>query len=199
LNYLAHAYLSFGHPEILVGNLVSDFVKGKKKFDFPEGIQKGIALHRSIDNFTDTHAATKEAKEVFRAHYRLYSGAFVDVVYDHFLATDENEFTQQSLFDLSQQVYADIDRHTAWLPERFARFFPYMKSQNWLFNYQASLWVARSMEGVVRRSTYLTESGTAYQLFEQHYQLLQQCYRQFWKDMKPYAKEQFELLTLGTS
>ena len=31
VNYLAHAYLSFGDPEILTGNLISDFVKGKKK------------------------------------------------------------------------------------------------------------------------------------------------------------------------
>lgn len=35
MNYLAHAYLSFNDPEILVGNLISDFVKGKKKFDYP--------------------------------------------------------------------------------------------------------------------------------------------------------------------
>lgn len=30
MNYLAHAYLSFDEPEILVGNMISDFVKGKK-------------------------------------------------------------------------------------------------------------------------------------------------------------------------
>jgi acyl carrier protein phosphodiesterase len=39
MNYLAHAYLSFNDPEILVGNMISDFVKGKKKFDFPLRIQ----------------------------------------------------------------------------------------------------------------------------------------------------------------
>jgi acyl carrier protein phosphodiesterase len=27
-----------------------------------------------IDTFTDEHPATKEAKEFFRPHYRLYSG-----------------------------------------------------------------------------------------------------------------------------
>jgi acyl carrier protein phosphodiesterase len=198
LNYLAHAYLSFGHPAILVGNMISDFVKGRKKFDFPEDIQKGIALHRAIDNFTDTHETTRQAKEIFRPYYRLYSGAFVDVVYDHFLATDENEFRGQALFGFSQQVYADLDRHAIWLPEKFARMFPYMRSQNWLYNYQEPIWIARGMEGVVRRSTYMAESTTAYQLFEQHYQLFQQCYRQFWKDLKLFAKEQYEVLAPGT-
>jgi acyl carrier protein phosphodiesterase len=194
LNYLAHAYLSFGQPEILVGNLISDFVKGKKKYDYPPGIQNGIALHRAIDAFTDEHPATKEAKNIFRPAYRLYSGAFMDIVYDHFLATDENEFPSDTLFDFSQRVYTVMDGYTIWLPPVFLRFFPYMKSQNWLFNYRTHEGMAKSMEGLVRRAAYIAESQTAYQLFEQHYQLLQQYYRQFWKDMKPFAREQYELL-----
>ena len=49
MNYLAHAYLSFNDPDILIGNMISDHVKGKKKFDLPEKIQRGITLHRNID------------------------------------------------------------------------------------------------------------------------------------------------------
>ena len=194
MNYLAHAYLSFGDPEVLAGNLISDFIKGKKKYDYPAGIQKGIALHRAIDTYTDDHPATKEAKEILRPVYRLYSGALVDVLYDHFLATDVNEFTKESLFDFSQQVYASIDRQIQWLPERFTKMFPYMKTQNWLFNYHTMWGTEKSLEGVVRRSRYLTESGTAYHLFEQHYQLFSDCYRQFWKDMLPFARQQYEIL-----
>ena len=194
MNYLAHAYLSFNDPEVLVGNMISDFVKGKKKFDYPAGIQKGIMLHRYIDTFTDTHEATKEAKEIFRPHYRLYSGAFVDVVYDHFLATDSAEFTESSLLDFSQQVYSILDKQIQWLPERFALMFPYMKEHNWLFNYRTKWGTGKSLGGVVRRSAYLTESETAYQLFEQHYQLLQDCFRHFWASAKPFARNQFDLL-----
>ncbi|MEO5564293.1 MAG: ACP phosphodiesterase [Chitinophagaceae bacterium] len=194
MNYLAHAYLSFGDPEILIGNLTSDFIKGKKKFDYLPGVQKGITLHRFIDTYTDEHPATKEAKEILRPAYRLYSGALVDVLYDHFLATDANEFTKDSLFAFSQQVYDTIDRHNSVLPEQFLRLFPYMKSQNWLFNYHTNWGTGKSLEGVVRRAAYLTESETAFRLFEQHYQLFQHCYRQFWKDMRPFAREQYELL-----
>ena len=148
--------------------MISDFVKGKKKFDYPAGIQKGIMLHRHIDNFTDTHEATREAKEIFRPHYRLYSGAFVDVVYDHFLAIEPAEFTESSLHDFSQQVYFTLDKQAQWLPEKFALMFPYMKEHNWLFNYRTSWGTGKSLGGVVRRSVHLTESETAYQLFEEH-------------------------------
>ena len=194
MNYLAHAYLSFNDPDILMGNMISDFVKGKKKFDYPADIQKGIMLHRYIDTFTDTHEATKEAKEIFRPYYRLYSGAFVDLVYDHFLATDTTEFTESSLFDFTQQVYSTLDKQVQYMPERFALMFPYMKEHNWLFNYRTRWGTEKSLGGVVRRSVHLTESDTAFRLFEQHYQLLQDCFRHFWATAKPFARNQFDLL-----
>jgi acyl carrier protein phosphodiesterase len=177
--------------------MISDYVKGKKKFDYPPAIQKGIMLHRAIDTFTDTHEATKEAKEVFRPHYRLYSGAFVDVVYDHFLATDVTEFTESSLFNFSQQVYTTLDKQVQWFPERFATMFPYMKEHNWLFNYRTRWGTGKSLGGVVRRAAYLTESDTAFYLFEQHYQLFQDCYRHFWAALKPFTRQQFDILQPG--
>ncbi len=194
MNYLAHAYLSFDNPEILVGNMISDFVKGKKKFDYPTGIQAGIMLHRIIDTFTDNHPATREAKEFFRPHYRLYSGAFIDVVYDYFLATDATVFTESSLLDFSLQVYTSLEERKQWLPEPFAAMFPYMRSQNWLFNYRTRWGTEKSFGGLVRRAVYLAESDTASSLFEKHYQPLQECYRHFWKDARPFIFNQYEIL-----
>ncbi len=66
MNYLAHAYLSFKNEEILVGNMISDFVKGGSKFNFPVNIQKGIMLHRMIDAFADLHPATKTAINILK-------------------------------------------------------------------------------------------------------------------------------------
>jgi acyl carrier protein phosphodiesterase len=194
MNYLAHAYLSFEDKDILAGNIISDFVKGKRQFDYPSPIHAGIKLHRLIDDFTDQHAATREAKEFFRPDYRLYSGAFIDVVYDHFLATDETEFTDSSLLAFSAKVYDSLEYNRNWLPARFAAMFPFMRSQNWLFNYRSVWGIERSFNGIARRAAYLNESDTAFGLFTKHYQPLQQCYRHFWKDVKPYAFGQFELL-----
>lgn len=194
MNYLAHAYLSFNQPEILVGNLISDFVKGRKKFDYTPGIQKGIALHRGIDHFTDTHEVTREAKEIFRPHYRLYAGAFTDVVYDHFLATDKNEFSAESLLQFSLTVYETVTPFVPLLPEKFRQMFPYMQQQNWLNNYQYNQAIGRSLAGVVRRSAYLTESATAFQLFEMHYGHLQDCYRRFFPELKKFAAEELSIL-----
>jgi acyl carrier protein phosphodiesterase len=188
MNYLAHAYLSFRRPDILTGNLISDFVKGKKMFDYPEGIQQGIRLHRAIDAFTDTHAATAEAKEIFRPHYRLYSGAFVDVMYDHFLANDSKEFSEEGgLMAFSREVYASLDGYVPLFPPGFATVFPYMKQYNWLYGYREREGIMHSFQGLVRRSAYLTESSTAFSLFEEHYTVLQQCYDNFFPSVKAFV------------
>jgi acyl carrier protein phosphodiesterase len=194
MNYLAHAYLSFNNPGIMVGNTISDFVKGRKKFDYPDLIQKGITLHRSIDRFTDNHPVTSQAKEIFRPVYRLYSGAFIDVVYDHFLAIDSNEFTEKSLLDFSQQVYTNLDTHYEWLPAKFSMMLPYMKEQNWLYNYRTNGGTEKSFGGLVRRAKYLNESDTAFELFETNYQLLREYYRQFWPDVKSFALQELQHL-----
>ncbi|HEX4957872.1 MAG TPA: ACP phosphodiesterase [Lacibacter sp.] len=194
MNYLAHAYLSFQQPELLVGNMISDFVKGKKKFDYPEGIQKGIALHRSIDTFTDEHPATKAAKEIFRPHYRLYASAFVDVVYDHFLATDVNHFTKEELKEFADNTYSQLEQYFLWMPERFAGMFPYMKQQNWLYNYHTHWGIEKSLGGVVRRAVYLTESDTAYRLFKEQYELLKGYYDVFFPELYAFTKQQLEQL-----
>ena len=184
MNYLAHAYLSFNRPGILMGNMISDFVKGRKKYEYSKEIQQGIALHREIDSFTDSHFATKEAKVIFRPAYRLYAGAFIDVVYDHFLALDENEFTDKSLEAFTKHTYHLLDQYAGQFPERFKAMYPYMKAQNWLYHYRYREGIQKSLGGVVRRSKYLTESDTAYLLFIGHYDELNQFYQLFFPDLK---------------
>lgn len=194
MNFLAHAVLSFDDPGILTGNMISDFVKGKKKFLLPERILSGVDLHRAIDSFTDQHPVTREAKQIFQPVYRLYSGAFVDVAYDHFLATDPNEFDEQTLLRFSGQVYRQLESSEKWHPAPFARMFPYMRSQNWLFGYRNLHGVEQSFGGLVRRAAYLEESGSAAILFRRHYDLLAACYRKFFPELKTFAREHFDRL-----
>lgn len=187
MNYLAHAYLSFNQPEILVGNMISDFVKGKKRYDFPRGIQLGITLHREIDRFTDEHPALRNAKEIFRPTYRLYCGALVDVVFDHFLAIDNNEFSEDKLRVFTKETYDTLNNYSEFFPEKFNMMFPYMQSQDWLFNYRQPWGIEKSLGGLVRRSKYMTESETAYRLFIDNYHALENCYRAFFPGVKDLA------------
>ena len=195
MNYLAHAYLSFEDPGILVGNMISDFVKGKKKFDYPSRILQGIDLHRAIDRFTDDHSATKRAKEIFRPAYRLYSSAFVDVVYDHFLASDKRIFPEQALAKFSQFVYSTLDDHYDLLPDQFQMMLPYMRTHDWLYNYRLKTGIGKSFGGLVRRSAYLDDSETAFVLLNENYTTLSECYESFIGDVREFARKGFDAVT----
>lgn len=194
MNFLAHAYLSFNDPQIIAGNMISDFVKGSAKFSFGEGVQKGITLHRNIDEFTDKHPATHKAKQIFKPAYRLYSGAIMDILYDHFLANDASVFTEETLKEFSQNIYQVLETQTDQLPFLFEHIFFYMRTEDWLFNYREKTGIEKSLKGLVRRAAYLSESETAYNLFLQQYNFLNECYHQFFEDVKLFAKKRLEEL-----
>ena len=196
MNFLAHAYLSFNHPQVLVGNMISDFVKGKAQYDYPAQIQAGIRLHREIDAFTDEHYATKKAKEIFRADYRLYSGALMDILYDHFLATDESIFKSGELLNFSTSVYAILDAQSLYLPQRFVTMLPYMKNENWLLNYATKEGMERSLRGIVRRAVFISDHEPAFRLFNEHYLFLKECYENFIGDVKNHSLIIFKQLDL---
>jgi len=188
MNYLAHAYLSFQQPEILAGNMISDYIKGKKQFDYPLPVQKGIKLHRAIDHFTDTHKTTQELKSFFRPQYRLYSGAFADVVYDHFLANDLNEFSSDhALKVFAEDTYHNLEPYFPLFPAYFQKMFPYMVAHNWLYNYRYKWAIEKSFNGLVRRAAYLSESQIAFELFNEHYDAMQTCYEAFFPDLKKFT------------
>jgi len=194
MNFLAHAYLSFNKPELLVGNMISDFVKGKSRFNYSQGIQQGIVLHRQIDAFTDVHEATKEARAYLKPAVGLYSGAFVDVVYDHFLANDPGEFSDASLREKALETYQVLGVNETFLPPAFKAILPYMQSQNWLYNYKSIAGTKSSFGGVVRRAAYLENSEFVFNLFEKHYDSLQSCYKAFFPFVKAFSKYQIEQL-----
>jgi acyl carrier protein phosphodiesterase len=172
--------------------MISDFVKGRKQFDHSPGVQAGIRLHREIDHFTDTHEATRKAKEYFRPVYRLYSGALTDVVFDHFLAIEPSVFSETSLLEFSLDTYEKLEKHQSVFPHRFAFMFSYMKEQNWLFNYRTTGGIEKSLAGVIRRAAYLDDAAPAIELFHQYYQPLQEIFRQFWPELQAYALEKWQ-------
>ncbi|RYZ50898.1 MAG: DUF479 domain-containing protein [Sphingobacteriales bacterium] len=189
MNYLAHAYLSFDRPGLLVGNMISDFVKGRKKYDYPEEILFGINLHRSIDDFTDTHYQTKQAKKIFEDSYGLYSGAFMDVSYDYFIANDAGLFGKSTLEEFSLGVYNTLESYSEWFPAGFAGMFPYMKKHNWLLNYRHESGIRRSFEGLVHRAAYMDDSTEAFRLFSAHTRELGEAYRIFFPELVAFTRE----------
>lgn len=130
MNFLAHSILSPSNELTMLGNLSGDFVKGSKFVGLHPDIIQGVKIHRNIDMFTDSHSLVKDAKDLVRSEFRLYSGVVIDMFFDHFLA--------RHLTDLEghvNKVYKSADINFNHLPDKFQPVLPYMKKHNWLGNY----------------------------------------------------------------
>ncbi len=188
------------NPEILVGNMISDFVKGKRKYGYPDTILLGINLHRAIDEFTDAHQATKAAARLLKPAAGPYAGAFVDIVYDHFLANDYRQFINENdLQVFAIHTYSALKPFVTIMPEKFAVMFPYMQSQNWLFNYRLKSGTESSFGGLVRRAKYIESSKKTFQLFEERYESLHECYQAFFPEVKVFVLSKFEEMGIAIS
>jgi acyl carrier protein phosphodiesterase len=125
----------------------------------------------------------------------LYSGALVDVAYDHFLAIDPKEFPGDSLAAFADRTYRRLAASQDFFPEKFARIFPYMRLQNWLLNYRSREGILSSFTGLSRRATAMPGPEAAFEVFETHYRELQECYTHFFPALKTFAMDTLAALT----
>ena len=188
MNFLAHSYLSFSEEQ-LVGNMIADFVKNRDVARLPESIQKGIKLHRAIDTFTDAHPLIHEAKAPFRPLVRLYSGAFVDVAFDYFLANDTAENSQREWQKHSQRVYAVLRRYEEFLPEVFKKVLDNMQQDDWLYNYRNEWGIEYSFRNVVNKAQFLDKTTNVFPVFLANKDFLREKYEIFFPEIKSFAQD----------
>jgi possible [acyl-carrier-protein] phosphodiesterase len=188
MNFLAHSYLSFSEEQ-LVGNMIADFVKNRDVARLPESIQKGIKLHRAIDTFTDVHPLIHEAKAPFRPLVRLYSGAFVDVAFDYFLANDTTENSQREWQEHSREVYAVLRRYEEFLPEVFKKVLDKMQQDDWLYNYRNEWGIDYSFRNVVNKAQFLDKTTNVFPAFLANKDFLREKYEIFFPEIKSFAQD----------
>ncbi|SIQ97817.1 Acyl carrier protein phosphodiesterase [Chryseobacterium sp. RU37D] len=188
MNYLAHSFLTFTDGQI-VGQFLEDFIRNRDRFSFPKDIQDGITLHREIDTFTDSHPAIHEAKKVFAPLVRLYSGAFVDVSMDYFVANDLNLNSLAQWKAHSLHVYQVLNKNQQYLPENLRRMLVRMEKEDWLYNYREDRGIKFSMRNVLNKAKYLNPDIPVFDAFLENKGRLQECYNDFFPDLMKHAKE----------
>ena len=189
MNFLAHAYLSFNNDQLLTGNMIADAVKGKEAENFPEEITRGILLHRSIDAYTDQHELVKRTRKIFYPVIKHYALVISDVIYDHFLGVNWNRFSNESLLNFSIRSYADLDKNIQYIPEKFARIFPYMKEDNWFTMYATRNGIHGTIERLSWRSKAFVWSKETIDIFENNYKELEGHFLEFFPQLVANSKD----------
>lgn len=183
MNYLAHSYLSFSDEQI-AGQFLQDHIRNRDRFSFPQKIQQGIALHRAIDTFTDTHTEIHEAKKIFSPLVRLYAGAFVDVAMDYFLA---NSLPDEVLLRHSVNVYEVLRHYQDLFPPHFGNMLNHMERDNWLYHYKEDSGIRFSMQNVLNKARYLDKDLPVFQIFSDSKHRLKEHFNAFFPDLTLYV------------
>jgi acyl carrier protein phosphodiesterase len=183
MNFLAHLYLSGNEEDVILGNFVADAIKGNSLNHFPEGMERGIRLHREIDHYTDNHEIFRTSRSRLSSRYNHFSGIIVDLYYDHFLAKYWDEYSEEDLKKLVSRTYFLLIRRFHMLPPRSRRILPFMVTQNWLVGYRDLNSLQKVFNGMSRRTSRPSGMENAVQDLLADYSLYEKDFREFFPDI----------------
>jgi acyl carrier protein phosphodiesterase len=193
MNFLAHIYLSGDSREILIGNFIGDYVKGKNITGYSEKVKRGIMLHRKIDSFTDTHIITRSSKKIIAEKYSLYAGIVVDIFYDHFLSANWHLYSEIPLREYIHDRYTLLDSGFSIFPAGVKSWFPYFIKSNWLETYTNF----NGLNMVFKRMSYRTSlpdhGEYAVSQLKQNYDILEENFIEFFAEMREMVQKDYNI------
>ena len=151
MNYLVHLYLAGDDPELQLGGMMGDFVKGSIPDHYAEKLALGLTLHRRIDSLAHNSPHTRRSRMRLKPGLRHGRSIIVDIFYDHFLASAWPDFSPMPLADYAANVYRLLRDNYHLLPPGLQLIAPRMIEYNWLFSYQYREVVGRALERIARR------------------------------------------------
>ncbi len=116
---------------------MGDFIKASKWKLLPKRVAEGVLLHRFIDSTTDDHEISADLRTMLYPVCGKYASIALDMLYDHMLAVEFENWGPMPLPAYIDQAYRRIQLKQDVMPEACRVMVNYMVSQNWLGNYSS--------------------------------------------------------------
>jgi acyl carrier protein phosphodiesterase len=189
MNFLGHLYFSGDSPDLMIYNLLGDFIRGKDLSQYPKNLQEGIYLHRQIDHYIDHHPEVLKLANFFYPILPKVSGIAIDLFFDHVLAKNWSQYHTVPLPDFIERFYQsiklqDLDEHPT-----FRYMLTKMQEKNWLFHYQFIEGLDKACNGVSRRISFENQLHKGKEVFEEHEEKITESFHLYMKSAIPYFKE----------
>ena len=190
MNFLAHLYLSQGINQLMIGNFIGDYVKGKKYESYSPEIQKGIILHRKIDAYTDSHPIVKQSTSRFKPCYNRYASVVIDVIYDHYLAKKWDQYSDITLDNYVDKVHAYLLKNYFTLPNRVKGFLPFLIKSRRLENYQHLWGIEKSLSIMANYSSLPDKTTCAIKVLTEQYDELQSEFESYFNELRQVVQKE---------
>lgn len=191
MNYLAHLALAPRTPQLLAGNLLGDFVKGRESLlraRYPQELVDGMMMHRAVDRATDMHPAFRHSRSLLTESRRRFAGIVVDIIYDHFLTLHWQEFFEQSLEDFVESVYGLFDTHPEWVVGELASVYPRMKREQWLLKYRSEKDLNHIFKQLSKRCRFKNTMGGTIKDLRANYEGFSEDFCEIFSDLQKVIK-----------
>jgi acyl carrier protein phosphodiesterase len=195
MNFVGHLYLSGDNCSIAIGNFIGDYVKGKKYESYPEGIKRGIIIHRDIDTFTDGHPSYIAAKSLFRAGYGKYAGVAVDMAFDHILTKYWSDWHDEPLKEFTRKFYRKLMGRYLILPLHVKQIVPFVIKSDRLATYATLEGIKKALSIMSNYSTLPPMEDIAIEVIETHEELLKKMFYVLMCDLSLFINEKYGLET----
>ncbi len=136
MNFLAHFHLAWPDELLVLGGLQGDFHKGPLPGNLNPDLQAGVALHRAIDAYTDSHVEIATLRRMFPAELRRYAGILIDLCFDHILARQWDNYSTVPLDQFINETYSLLAQHSGLLSEGAALMASRIREYDLLTRYQ---------------------------------------------------------------
>ncbi|MFP6807772.1 MAG: ACP phosphodiesterase [Pseudomonadales bacterium] len=183
MNHLAHFFLAWDDPDLLVGGLLGDYIKGRLKGEYGAAIEAGIKLHRSIDAFTDKHEVTRLSQSHFDPKFRRVSGIMTDIIYDHFLARNWHTYHDMGLQKFSDCTFNILLERKEHLTEPALKTCERMYASNTLTKYYDEGFIDRSLKYLSTRLSRANPLSEGFEQFLNNKEALDADFRVFFPEL----------------
>ncbi len=194
MNFLAHLYLSKNNKNILIGNFISDAIKGKDYKNYPHEIKAGILLHREIDTFTDSNPIVRKSMHRLHKRYGHYDGVIIDLLYDHFLAKNWAQYSEIPLSLYAKNVYSFLQANVESFPEELQKLLPHMIQHNWLMTYATINGMERVLSGMNQKTKGISKMDLAIDDLKIHYNEFEADFTAYFKELEQFTDKKTNYL-----
>lgn len=188
MNFLAHTYLSFREPGLIVGNYLGDFVTNKVMKTLPKEVQSGVKLHRFIDSFTDQHAVVKEGTRLLHPTMGKYAPVVLDIYFDFLLSKYWEHYEEMSLSTYCRHPYQVLMDYQNVMPPMISDRVERMVADRWLENYQHYQGLERVFGFLSRRARFQSNLADAANVLQELEAPLGAVFNRFFPDLEYHAK-----------
>jgi len=189
MNFLAHFHLSGENESIAIGNFLGDFVRGSELASLPPTVQKGVLLHRFIDQFTDSHLHVKELNQIITPHFAKYAPVVSDIYFDYFLASNFSKFSEVPLREYTHTVYGIMERNLHIFPKRASRFYFFMIERDIFFEYGNKGGLQHVFNGLSSRASFDSKMENGATVLRKHEDELRQIFEGFYPELQKASQD----------